>query len=320
MTRPGNAIFALLLSALLALASPAQGEVPVAYQEGPYYDELMGAVMRLRIIGSIPSDTACTRGIADPKPCADLKAALEQIIEENDLPATPKTIAMLQAYAEGEWLKADRLYASVKGYELPDHLKERTSDSLAREVAAFGVRAEVRDDTSCKNDVFAPKPCPEAVRAFKQFARENGLPETRSTAEMFYAYVEGDKETGDELYAFLSGKNANQPRNELLAEVRSYRVPAEEKKDTSCENNYFAAKPCMAAVSAWRDFSRKHGLELTRQTADLFQAYVAGDEVTGDKLYAAAKGITVAELLQDRGVIVDETSGQPLYVPIYPAN
>jgi hypothetical protein len=166
-------------------------------------------------------------------------------------------------------------------------LKEGARDSLARQVAAFGVRAEVRDDVSCKNDVFAPKPCPEAVQAFKQFARENGLPETRSTAQMFYAYVEGDKETGDELYAFLSGKNADQPRNELLAEVRSYRVPAEEKRDTSCENNYFAAKPCMAAVSAWRDFSRKHGLALTRQTADLFQAYIAGDEVTGDKLYAA---------------------------------
>jgi hypothetical protein len=309
-----------LLAAFVALASPSQGQVPPAYQEGPYYDELMGPVTRLRIIGSIPSDTACTRGIADPKPCPDLQAALDQIIQENGLPATPQTITMLQAYAEGDWMKADRLYAAAKGYELPDHLKEKAADSLAREVAAFGVRGEVRDDVSCKNDVFAPKPCPEAVRAFKQFARENGLPETRSTAQMFYAYVEGDKETGDELYAFLSGKTAGQPRNELLAEVRTYAVPAEEKKDTSCENNYFAAKPCLVAVAAWRDFSRKHGLELTRQTADLFQAYVAGDEVTGDKLYAAAKGITVAELLQDRGVLVDETSGQPLYVPIYPAN
>lgn len=310
---------ALLSLPLLTLAVPAGADLPLAYREGPYYDELMGDISRLRILASIPSDTACTRGLTDPKPCAELKAVLNEIIEKHGLPETQATNEMLRAYAEGDYQKADRLFAAAKGYALPDQLQDAHSKGLGSEVAALGVRAEVRDEVSCTNDVFSAKPCPDAVRGFKQFARENGLPENQSTAQMFYAYVEGDRKTGDALYAALSGTTPAAPRNELLAEVRSYGVPAELGLGTSCENNYYAAKPCQVAVAAWRDFTRKHGLEETQQTAALFQAYLRGDEVTGDKLYAAAKGISVAELLQDRGIAVDEPSGRPLYVPIYPA-
>jgi len=311
----------LLRAAVLAMATcgPALGEpLPEAYREGPYYDDLMGDIGRLRLIGNITSDTDCTRDITSPNPCPQLKKILVDIIEKHDLPEDAATADMLKAYADGDYRKADRLYAAARGYALPEELQDRASSGAGAAIAGLGVAKEEKGGTSCTNDLYGAKPCLQAVQAFERFAAERGLGKSRETVAMFYAYVEGDQETGDRLYAAATGASEGIARNEVLAEVQSYRVPPEEKSDTSCVNNYYAAKPCLVAVAAWRDFSRKHGLELSPQTADLFRAYLEGDEVTGDKLYAAAKGISVAELLQARGVEVDLPSDDPLYVPIHP--
>lgn len=308
----------LCLAAWLLLSPVAADPLPSAYREGPYYKDLMGDVARLRLFGNGIFDTECTRDIASPKPCPELKHILDEIIEKNGLPAGLQTAEMLKAYADGNYRKADRLYAAARGYALPEELQDPVASTVGGEVAALGVVREEKQDTSCTNDLYGAKPCLKAMQAFEQFARERGLAKSPETVAMFYAYVEGDQVTGDRLYASVTGTAQPVTRNELLAEVKSYNVPPEEKKDTSCSNDYYASKPCLAAVAAWRDFSRKHGLELTPQTAQLFRAYLEGDEVTGDKLYAAAKGISVAELLHDRGVPVDLPSDEPLYVPIHP--
>ncbi len=305
------------LALFCLLGRGAADELPEAYRDGPYYDELLGDVARLKLIGRVDKETACSRDVTAPNPCAQVKTILKEIIEARGLPATPETAEMLQAYAEGDYRKADRLYAAARGYELPDYLKDKPATEVGAAIAALGVRQQVPDDTSCTNDPFGTKPCPQAVQAFKRFTRERGLPQNAQTADMFVAFVQGDSKTGERLYASLSGEGAD-PANELLADVRSYGVPPEEGSDTACKNNYFAAKPCPPAVTAWRDFSRKHGLELTQTTADLFEAFLVGDTVTGDKLYAAAKGISVATLLHERGHDVDLPSLDPLYVPIHP--
>lgn len=312
---------AILLASSTVLPLRAQ-DLPDAYRDGPYYGDLMGDIARLQVIGRLQdeSEVGCSRDYTAPNPCSQVKKVLDEIIEKHGLPADVSTVVMLNAYAEGEYEKADKLYAAARGYALPDHLADDPGSGTAAAIASYGVRPKISDDTSCTNDPMGSKPCPEVVTAFNAFTREHGLPANAQTAKMFAAFADGDRERGERLYAALTGDASAiaETPNELLAEVRSYGVPVEEGTDTACRNNYYAAKPCPRAVSAWRAFARQHDLELNQQTADLFQAYVEGDTVTGDKLYAAAKGISVAELLYERGAIKEDPGVEPLYVPIHP--
>ena len=53
----------------------------------------------------------------------------------------------------------------------------------------------------CSFDPFAPKPCLEAKREYDKFIAEHGLPDDHMSARAFSAYVDGQRNLGDWLYA-----------------------------------------------------------------------------------------------------------------------
>lgn len=294
--------------------------MPLGYGDGSSaFKDIAGDVARLNVAPETGLDTDCVNDVFAPKPCPDVLRVWEEFTERHGLPPTRETAEMLRAYIIRDYRRADRLYARAKGFQLPDEPPPSLS-SIGSEIAALGVPREQGTDTACTNDLLSPKPCQEAMRAWGIFARKHNLQLNAQTARMFYAYLQGDHQTGDELYASL-GQTASRkaPRNPIHADVLAYGVPREEGTDTACVNNPMANKPCLAAVRAWKQFSAEHDLPLDRQSADAFQAYVEGDPIKGDKLYAAAKGISVAQLLQERGIEVDEPVEKPLRVPIFPS-
>ncbi len=308
----------IVVVALLAGGS-AVAQVPEAYREGSHYDEIARDVARL---GLRPEDTtknACVNHVYAQNPCPGVVAAWYEFTKKHDLPRTAQTADMLRAYIRKDYRTADRIYARTKGFALPD--EPEAPLGVAKDVRRLGVPRADALETVCSNDLLSAKPCPRAVKAWRIFADKHGLTLNRQTADMFEAYVEGKTRLGDQLYAAAKNQQRTAPpKNTIAADVQGMGVQQRSGLEVGeCENNYYAINPCLDAVRAWREFAQRHGLPLDKRSADLFQAYVEGDEVTGDKLYAASKGITITELLKQRGHdIVEEFRGTPLYVPIYP--
>jgi hypothetical protein len=61
--------------------------------------------------------------------------------------------------------------------------------------------------------------------------------------------------------------------------------------DAGCVYNYYAARPCLDTLRRWQDFTDFHGLEMSPETAVIFQAYKHNDVATGDRLMARARGL-----------------------------
>ncbi len=308
----------IIVVAVLAGGS-AFAQVPDAYREGSHYDEIARDVARLGLRPEDSTQNACVNNVYAQNPCPGVVAGWYEFTKKHDLPRTAQTATMLQAYIRKDYRTADRIYAKTKGFVLPNEPEAPTG--VAKEIRRLGVPRADALETVCSNDLLSAKPCPRAVRAWRIFAEEHGLTLNRQTADMFEAYVEGKTRLGDKLYA--AAKNQKQeapPRNKIAAEAQGLGARQRSGLEVGgCENNYYSVNPCLEAVRAWRQFAEKHGLPLDKRSADLFQAYIEGDQVTGDKLYAAAKGISITELLQQRGHdIVEEPRGNPLYVPIFP--
>jgi len=307
---------------LVALAVPygaACAQVPDSYRAGKsYYEEFARDVARLGIIPEDGREVACENNVYAANPCPEIVQAWYEFTELHDLPRSAHSAAMLQAYIERDYRTADRMYAGIKGYTLPEDA--RSGPSGARTVAGLGVERELGGDVSCNNDVMSGKPCPEAVRAFKKFAAEHGLTLNSQSAAMFQNYVEGRTREADRMFARSVGGGDAEPRNDILASAQSYGVERKAGMEVGeCVNNYYASNPCLEAVRAWKDFAREHELELNRQSADIFESYVENNPERGDRLFASAKGMSVAELLEKRGHPAVAPAGQPLYVPVYPA-
>jgi hypothetical protein len=58
-----------------------------------------------------------------------------------------------------------------------------------------------------------------------------------------------------------------------------------------CVYNYCHSRPCVDAKRRWQEFVALHELEMTPETAAIFQAYKENDKGTGDRLMALARGL-----------------------------
>jgi hypothetical protein len=63
--------------------------------------------------------------------------------------------------------------------------------------------------------------------------------------------------------------------------------------EAGCIYNYYAARPCLDTVRRWREFTEFHDLEMTPETATIFQAYKHHDVETGNRMMARARGLPV---------------------------
>jgi len=227
-----------------------------------------------------------------PSPCEESLRHFKAWTEKHGLPRSSHSALAFRSFATRDYATADKLFARLMGHTTEAY------DKIAREVAALGLTPWDGRKESCENNYFSANPCKKAVRLWKEWAAKNGLPLDYHSAGVFQAYLRGDTRQGHIQYALARGYPPPDiyegPGNGVLAlGLRSY-----DGRDRTCENNYFAPNPCPRAIRLWKEWAAQHELELSYQSAAIFQAYVNRDFRTGDRLYGIAKG---------------EATGQPEY-------
>ncbi len=185
-------------------------------------------------------------------------------------------------------------------YGQPLVIEDSYFPDIAREIADLGL-AVGRDDRECVHNYHSPNPCVESIPLFERFAAQHGLPLDVDAAYMFQAFVRGEYGRADRLYARAKGYTL--PTYEgigtevaaLVLEVYATHSQESAHKEGGCQFNYYDANPCRGVIPVWRAFAARHGLGLSRLSADLFQAYADGAYRRGDRLYRIAKGIAAPD-------------------------
>ena len=195
-------------------------------------------------------------------------------------------------------------------YGQPLVIEDSYFPDIAREIADLGL-AVGRDDRECVHNYHSPNPCVESIPLFERFAAQHGLPLDADAAYMFQAYVRGEYGRADRLYARAKGYVL--PKYEgigtevaaLVLEVYATHSQESAHKQGDCQFNYYDANPCRGVIPVWRAFASRHGLGLSRLSADLFQAYADGTYRRGDRLYRIAKGIAAPDYTGPGVAVVD---------------
>ena len=163
---------------------------------------------------------------------------------------------------------------------------------VAEDVLDLGLIANDGRDASCFHNYYSWNPCTRSIGLWREFADRHGLAQDRISAQIFESYVRRDYRRADDLYAKAKGYELpphggyEGPGLEVLA----FELQPDSSQERGCENNPYSEFPCRQAQEAWEAFAAKHGLPLNRQGGAVFQAYVNGDFVKGDRLYAALTG------------------------------
>ncbi len=209
---------------------------------------------------------------------------------------------MFQAFVRGEYGRADRLYARAMGYVLPKY------EGIGTEVAALGLRDHMaggREFPNCDYNYYSPNPCPGVIPLWTAFAERHGIALTRTSADMFEAYVEGAYRRGDRLYRAAKGIAEADYVGPGVA-VMALGLDPSFDLDRACQHDPTSPNRCVTSIVELEEFAAQHGLPLDRNTAEIFQAYVRHQIRRGDEMYARAKGIPL------------EAVGDPDYQPFEP--
>lgn len=261
------------------------------------------------------TEKGCTPNYYAPRPCLDVVRRWTEFTTFNDLAMNPESAAIFQAYAQDDGIMGDRLLARSRG--LPDPTGESVFQ-VQRQIDELNLRQYQRNPKNpCSLNPYGTKPCPEILQKFKSFARRHGLPADRTAGLMFESYAQGDYRKADVLYAYA--KDLPVPaygytatgigRDVALAGLR----PPNEGEAGACTLNPYDPKPCPESVQAWRSFAARYDLQDNAANAKIFQSYAEGEQRTGDRLFAQAKGVALDELLKAAGV---PSSG--LVIEVYP--
>ncbi len=165
-------------------------------------------------------------------------------------------------------------------------------EDIAEDVLNLGLVVDSGRDNDCVHNYYSWNPCLKSIKFWRAFAERHGLAEDRISAKIFEAYVRRDYRLADKLYARAKGYELP-PHGGYEGpglEVLDLKLPPEDNQEQGCENNPYGANPCKGIAEAWEVFAAKHGLPRNRRGATVFQAYVNGDFVKGDRLYASLTG------------------------------
>ena len=247
-------------------------------------------------------DRECFHNYHSPNPCIESIPLFERFAARHGFELSVDAAYMFQAFVRGEYGRADRLYARAKGYTLP------TYEGVGTEVAALGLRDHMNgggEFPNCDYNYYSPNPCAGVIRLWQDFAERHGLGLSRTSADMFEAYVEGAYRRGDRLYRAAKGIAENDYIGPGVA-VMALGLDPSFDLDRECRHDPTSPNRCVTSIVELEEFAAEHGLPLDRDTAEIFQAYVRHHIRKGDEMYARAKGIPL------------EAVGDPDYQPFEP--
>ena len=247
-------------------------------------------------------DRECFHNYHSPNPCIESIPLFEQFAVRHGFELSVDAAYMFQAFVRGEYGRADRLYARAKGYTLP------TYEGIGTEVAALGLRDHMaggNDYPRCDYNYYSPNPCIGVIRLWQDFAERHGIGLSRTSADMFEAYVEGAYRRGDRLYRAAKGIAENDYIGPGVA-VMALGLDPSFDLDRECRHDPTSPNRCVTSIVELEEFAAEHGLPPDRDTAEIFQAYVHHRVRKGDEMFARAKGIPL------------EAVGDPDYQPFEP--
>lgn len=257
----------------------------------------------------------CVQNYYAPNPCLDTVQRWTEFTRIYGLPKNRDSAAIFQAFAQENERTGERLLASALGEPPP---VTESVFPLQAEVDALNLsRYQQNMDNPCDLDSYGARPCPEIDRVYRSFVASHGLPEGATTAQMFAAYAAGDFRRGDTLYALandLPVPHYEEATTAIGSDVAIAGLKAPDPGEVGgCSLNPYAVRPCLQSVAAWQRFRERYKLADDAENARIFEAYAEGDFASGDQLFAEAKGVSVAQLLEAAGVPSDK-----LVIEVYP--
>ena len=162
-----------------------------------------------------------------PRPCPEVLPIFEDFMARHGLESDRRSAAMFESFANGDFRRADTIYALAKGYPVPAYGYIPTG--IAREVAERWMeldRMNKGPETPCDYNPYGTRPCVEMVALWHDFAERYQLADTKETANILQAYAEGDYKQADQLFAQAKGisldlllEAAGVPTDDLVIEV-----------------------------------------------------------------------------------------------------
>ena len=183
--------------------------------EGPGLD-----VLAFKLQPDSNQKHGCQNNPYADNPCRGFTEAWQAFAKKHNLPLNRRGAAIFQAYANGDFVRGDRLYAALTG----EHTQyEVVHSGIANEILArnMGLAHDERD--ACDVNPFDTNPCIGAARLLREFAKKHGLKANRKTGKLMAAYADGEFERGDQLYASAKGITVD----ELLDQHNVPRKPKE---------------------------------------------------------------------------------------------
>lgn len=304
---PGRGALIVLFLALSMLAARAGAASEFRYRSTdsgypyPVYEDVAEDVLSMGLVTDSGRDSGCVHNYYSWNPCLKSIKFWRAFAARHGLAEDHISAKIFEAYVRRDYRLADRLYARVKGYELPPH---GGYEGPGQEILAFNLPPEVGQGQSCENNPYGAHLCEGINEAWETFAAKHGLPRNRMGATVFQAYVNGDFVKGDRLYSSLTGTHTQYEivHSGIGSEIMALGIGISTTERDACDIDPYGFNPCNGAIRILREFAARHGLEVNRQTARLMSAYADGEFERGDTLYASAKGITVDQLLDQRQV------------------
>ena len=180
--------------------------------------------------------------------------------------------------------------------------EEPVYQDVMEDIRSLGLENDQSDNARCVNNPrsFSPPPCPEAVKLYEDFIEAQGIEDNHLAGRMFNSYIDGDHRNGDRLYARLKGYKLPRYKGpgEMIAGLGLRRPMG--KRGEDCEFNPNAPLPCPGTLRAFQAFAEKHGLELTRETGQMFSDYAEGRHLLADVAYAQTKGLPIPDDIANR--------------------
>lgn len=285
--------------------------------EDSHYADIAGFIASLGLMPeSQRAERDCQYDHFAPNPCPGTREMWQAFAAREGLELNRDSAKIFRAYVNRRYGWADRLYARVKGYKLPEY------SGIGGEFAAL--RSDLRrlqgSRRECEFNHFSPIPCPGVLKLWREFAERHDLALDPLSAGIFQAFVERDFKRGDRLYAVAKGlpiPGYRGPGESVLAmRQRLFQIQSFRSSKGGCVFNHFDPNPCPQTLLLWRQFAEKNGFELNLASADIFEAYAGGNYRRGDRLYARATGVPVDQLANPN----IEPPPPPMIIDIHPSN
>ena len=171
------------------------------------HDEVRNMNLGGALVGT---EVGCDLDPYGARPCPDVLKRFNSFIARHGLPNNRRIANMFKSYAQGEFKKADAIYARSKGLPVPAYAYRPSA--LSDEIASAGLSdtQQAMEAEPCSHNPYAVKPCLDSTRQWREFATRYQLADTAENARIFQSYAEGDDRKGDQLFASAKGVTLEQ--------------------------------------------------------------------------------------------------------------